>query len=75
MDYLHQTINSARLAGIINLPIALRDKQVEIIIVPTGDTYVEPSKQKRNLGFINGPPLPDSFFDPLPEEELQLWGL
>ena len=21
------------------------------------------------------PPLPDSFFDPLPEEELKLWGL
>ncbi|MCL2352071.1 MAG: hypothetical protein FWC55_06015 [Firmicutes bacterium] len=21
------------------------------------------------------PPLPDSFFDPLPEEELELWGL
>ena len=75
MDYLHQTIDSVKLAGIINLPLALRDKQVEVIIIPAGNTSMELSKQKRNLGFINGPPLPDSFFDPLPEEELQLWGL
>ena len=30
---------------------------------------------KRKLGFLSGPPLPDSFFDPLPEEDLQAWGL
>jgi hypothetical protein len=27
------------------------------------------------LEFLDGPPLPDSFFDPLPEEDLQAWGL
>ena len=32
-------------------------------------------RQVRNIGFLDGPPLPDSFFDPLPEEELELWGL
>lgn len=34
-------------------------------------------KPKRKLGFLKDkvPPLPDSFFDPLPEEELQAWGL
>ena len=31
--------------------------------------------KKRNIGFMEGPPLPDSFFDPLPEEELELWGV
>jgi prevent-host-death family protein len=33
--------------------------------------------KKRELGFLKGkvPDLPDSFFDPLPEEELELWGL
>ena len=33
--------------------------------------------QKRRLGFLKDklPPLPDSFFDPLPEEDLQAWGL
>ena len=30
--------------------------------------------QKRELGFVSGV-LPDSFFDPLPEEEIQAWGL
>ena len=32
---------------------------------------------KRELGFLKDkvPPLPDSFFDPLPEEDLQAWGL
>ena len=29
----------------------------------------------RNIGFMAGAPLPDSFFEPLPEEELELWGL
>ena len=29
----------------------------------------------RNIGFLKGPSLPDSFFDPLPEEDLELWGL
>jgi len=30
---------------------------------------------KIQLGFVKGSPLPESFFDPLPEEELQAWGL
>ena len=46
-------------------------------------TFVEPleTDKKPNhalrLGFLKDkvPPLPDSFFDPLPEEELELWGL
>jgi len=34
-------------------------------------------KNKRQLGFLKEkiPSLPDSFFDPLPEEDLQAWGL
>ena len=40
---------------------------------------LDPSKKVsarvRNIGFMKGPPLPDSFFDPLPDEELELWGL
>jgi len=35
----------------------------------------QPKSKKRNLGFLDLPPLPDSFFDPLPEEDLQAWGL
>jgi len=38
---------------------------------------VDSSKSKIKLGFLKDkvPPLPDSFFDPLPEEELQAWEL
>ena len=28
---------------------------------------------KRQLGFVHGVTLDDSFFEPLPEEELRLW--
>ena len=32
--------------------------------------------QKRNFDFVvDVPPLPDSFFDPLPDDELDLWSL
>jgi len=48
---------------------------VEVIILPAEDSEVEPVKQKLRLGFVKGPPLPESFFEPLPEEELQVWGL
>ena len=55
--------------------------QYEVVI-----TFIEPifvqkegktTHQKRQLGFLKDkvPPLPHSFFDPLPEEDLQAWGL
>ena len=30
---------------------------------------------KCRIGFLDIPPLPSSFFEPLPEEELDAWGL
>ena len=75
MDYLRQTIASTELNDIFILPPALRDKQVEVIILPAENDIVEKPKPKRRLGFVKVPPLPESFFDPLPEEEIQAWGL
>ena len=75
MNYLRRTLISSKLAGIFDLPLALRDRRVEVIILPAEDSDVEPAKQKLRLGFVKGPPLPESFFEPLPEEELQAWGL
>ena len=71
MEY-RQTIGSAALNGVLNLPPILRDRQVEVIVMP-----VEEPKATRKFDFLvdKTPPLPDSFFDPLPEEELQAWGL
>jgi len=75
MEYVRQTMGSAGLSGIIELPLALRNKRVEIIILPAESEVAERPKRKIKLGFLPGPPLPDSFFDPLPEEDLQAWGL
>jgi len=75
MEYIRQTISSNKLIGIFNIPLALRDKEVDVIIVPAGNDVGEKPNCKCNLGFWDGPKLPDSFFDPLPEEDLQAWGL
>lgn len=46
----------------------------EVMLVFNGPPHT-PTPAPRPLGFLKGklPPLPDSFFDPLPEEELQAW--
>jgi len=74
MEYLRQTIVSTELSGILNLPPTLRNRKVEIIVLPADDNDVE-EKPKRQLGFAKGAEIPDSFFEPLPEEDLQAWGL
>ena len=77
MEYVRQTINSAELSGVIELPPSLRDTSVEVIILPIKSNAPENPKRTIKFGFLKDkvPPLPDSFFDPLPEEELQAWGL
>ena len=75
MNYHRQTLKSSELAGVFDLPLALRNRQVEVIILPAEGNAAEPVKQKLRLGFVKGPALPESFFEPLPEEELQAWGL
>ena len=75
MEYLRKTIGSAKLSSIFDLPMALRNKIVEVIILPAEENMAETIKTKRPLGFVKVPPLPESFFDPLPEEEIQAWEL
>jgi hypothetical protein len=73
-------MKGSELNNLINLPPTLRNNQVEVIIlpaVPVKEEYniAEEPKQKRELGFAAGAEVPDSFFEPLSEEELQAWGL
>ena len=81
MEYVHQTIGSSALDGIIEIPPMLRNRNVQIIIIPAESNMAEETKHenmrgyKLNTGFLPGPELPDSFFEPLPEEDLQAWGL
>ncbi|MCL2500811.1 MAG: hypothetical protein FWE90_10840 [Defluviitaleaceae bacterium] len=76
MEYIRQSIVGDKLADIFNIPSALRKKKAEIIIL-FSDDHVDaiPIINKRPIGFAKGAEVPDSFFEPLPEEELQLWGL
>jgi hypothetical protein len=77
MEYLRQTIISTELDGILNLPSTLRNRTVEVIVLPAdnADNTTTENKPKRQLGFAKGAEIPDSFFEPLPEGELQAWGL
>jgi len=74
MEYLRQTIGSSELYGIFEIPPALRNKRVQVIILPEEDTAPEHNYACK-LDFSKGSPLPDSFFDPLPEEDLKAWGM
>jgi len=78
MDAVTQIVDSTLLAGIIPLPKRFQNKKVEVTVTLDDDKKLDSKshKQKIKIGFLkNLPPLPESFFEPLPEEELQLWGL
>ena len=77
MEFVRQTVNSHELNNLfINLPPSLKNRRLEVIILPADNNDAkEEAKTKRQLGFVDCPPLPDSFFDPLPEEDLRAWGL
>lgn len=72
-----QTIGSDKLSGLFNLPSVLRNKMVEVIVLPVTETDAPITKGNAcKIGCCPDlPELPDSFFDPLPEEDLQAWGL
>jgi hypothetical protein len=75
MEYIRQTIGSSLLDGIIEIPPALRNKKVDIIVLPVQNEETEKPDYTCNIGFAKGAEVPDSFFEPLPEEDLQAWGL
>jgi len=57
---------------------AIRHKGIPFdVVLEPHINAIEKPKQEIKIGFLKDkvPQLPDSFFDPLPEEELQLWGL
>ena len=77
MEYISKTIKSSVLSGIFEIPPNLRNREVQVIILPVENDIAEEPRREIKFGFLKDkvPPLPDSFFDPLPEEELQAWGL
>jgi hypothetical protein len=76
MEYIRKTIINENLVNIFDIPQWLHGKKAEIIILfKEEDDVVNPQPNKRQLGFAKGAEIPSSFFEPLSEEELQLWGL
>ena len=75
MEYISKTIGSTELSGIFEIPPSLRDRKVQVIILPVENELTEVPNYKCNIGFAKGAEVPDSFFEPLPEEDLQAWGL
>jgi hypothetical protein len=76
MEYVRQTVSGAELNNFIALPPLLRNKKVQIIVLPATDDDIEDvPNYKCNIGFAKGAEITDSFFEPLPEEDLQAWGL
>ena len=76
MEYIRQVVTGDKLADIFVIPQAFRRRKAEVIILFLDDNVNEIQKpDKRPIGFAKGAEVPDSFFEPLPEEELQLWGL
>ena len=59
------------------IPVQGQYEVVITFIEPINNNPEEQPNHALRLGFLKDkvPPLPDSFFDPLPEEELELWGL
>ena len=76
MEYIRQVVDGDKLATVFDIPQMFRNKKAEVIILFSNDSTQEaPKANKRPIGFAKGAEVPDSFFEPLPEEELQLWGL
>ena len=76
MEYVRQTVNGSALNNFIALPPLLRNRKVQVIVLPADDNDIEQTPNyKCNVGFAKGADVPDSFFEPLSEEDLQAWGL
>ena len=69
--FIHQSCNVG------GLPFDLRPPQPDAGAPIATAGAEEKPKSEINFGFLKDkiPPLPDSFFDPLPDEELELWEL
>jgi len=76
MEYIRQVVGGEKLATVFDIPQTLRNRKAEVIILFADEFAEETQKNnKRPTGFAKGAEVPDSFFEPLPEEELQLWGM
>ncbi len=68
MNYISKRINSSFFKGIFNLPPSLRDKEVEVLIMPIEETEKVSNGSESMLGILN------EFSNPLKiENESTAW--
>ncbi|MCL2170149.1 MAG: hypothetical protein FWB74_09025 [Defluviitaleaceae bacterium] len=70
MEITREAVIDDTLAKIFDLPEDMHGRKMKIAI-----SNPEELGYKLTLGFMPGADIPDSFFEPLPEEDLQAWGL
>jgi len=76
MEYIRQVVGGDKLATVFDIPQIFRNRKAEVIILFSEEFPEDiPKTNKRPIGFAKGAEVPDSFFEPLSEEELQLWGM
>jgi len=76
VEYMRQVVGGDKLASIFDIPKMFHNKKAEVIILFSEERSEEISTiKKRPIGFAKGAEVPDSFFEPLSEEDLQLWGM
>ena len=75
MEYARQTMSGNALRGVLNIPPTLYNRRVEVIILPLEDGGLDEPNYRCKVGIAKGAEVPDSFFEPLSEEDLQSWGL
>lgn len=76
MNYYTETMHGRELRNVLNLPEELENTRIQVIIIPAPITETKTMQTgKRRLGFMPGPPIPESFFEPISDEELDSWGL
>jgi hypothetical protein len=52
MDYIHQTIDSDSLLGILNVPASLRNTKVEVLVFPAGGNAISQSSENSAFGCL-----------------------
>ena len=64
--------------GFIRIPDDYKSKigsKIKVTVVNDDIEGTVEIRKKRPIGLAKGAEIPDSFFEPLSEEDLQLWGL
>jgi hypothetical protein len=68
MDYLRQTIDSEKLVNLFELPVSLRGRKVDVIVLPANEPDIPKAKRGSSFGCLR------KYADPsLINQEFGVW--